>query len=315
MQYPCAVALRTIVLSGLVAAGVAAGAGAVEAHTQAAPKYICDGPEGTLFNNTNGGLVGGGGASPTFSTNGKTFCVTYIEHYHWNDGKGARGGAVGLKRAGGGAAQLPAQIVSKAKTSSGTNNAPNVNWYAYVPRSPQRLINGTYSCTDSDTASWSQDGDSGGDGFCIVRGALAVKTCVCAQIKIAIDPLLIKNTKLRSDQQDFGISFTETMTCTGGSGKTCNGTVKFLAPKILADTTPPPPTNLHLDIHSFKFKCSSPCGGTQAGTFNVPMTSTGQLNELFGRTLAFQIVAICNGVQTTQTTDVFIDGKGQAHPG
>ena len=51
------------------------------------------------------------------------------------------------------------------------------------------------------------------------------------------------------------------------------------------------------------------------GKFDVPMTSTGQLNKLFGRTLAFQVVAICNGVQTTQTTQVFIDGKGQAHQG
>src|SRR5579864_6617393 len=114
--------LRGLAFSSLLAVLALAVAAQAPGAEQAAPaKYVCNGPEGTLFDNTNVNGVDNGGASPTFSTNGKTFCVTYIEHYHWNDSNGAPGGAVGLKRVGGAGAQgqLPAQIVSKAKTSAG----------------------------------------------------------------------------------------------------------------------------------------------------------------------------------------------------
>src|SRR6185503_6447422 len=97
--------------------------------------------------------------------------VTYLEHYHWNDGGGAPPGKIGLKRTAGAAPNLPATIGPfQALASSGQNGAPNVNWYVYVPHAPPLVISGTYTCTDTGAASWSWNKESGGQGFCIVKG-------------------------------------------------------------------------------------------------------------------------------------------------
>ncbi len=144
------------------------------ATTGAAATYRCSGKQITLFDNTNGALVGSGGTPPTFSTHGKAYCVTYIQTYHWNDGKGAAPGALGLASAGA-AGELPAKIGPfPAKASAGQNNAPNVNWYVDVPQTPPQVIEGTYTCTDSGAATWSSNPSSAG-GFCIVYAVPAVK--------------------------------------------------------------------------------------------------------------------------------------------
>ena len=60
--------------------------------------YVCSGAQITLFDNTNGSPVTSGAAAPTFSTNGKAYCLTYIQTYHWNDGHGAAPGHLSLIR-------------------------------------------------------------------------------------------------------------------------------------------------------------------------------------------------------------------------
>jgi hypothetical protein len=139
----------------------------------AAGPYRCSGKQITLFDNTNGGAVNSGGAPPSFNTGGKAYCVTYIQTYHWNGGSGAPPGTLGLKRTGGTGEATVGPFPAKA--SPGQNNAPNVNWYVYVPQSPVQVIDGNYTCTDSGAATWSSNPSSGGAGFCIVYAVPAVK--------------------------------------------------------------------------------------------------------------------------------------------
>ena len=132
-----------------------------QAATAAQAGYSCVGEQFQLFESSNIYLVsGGGGTPPTFSTGGKPYCLTSVSTYHWNDGNGAAPGKVGLR----GTQEMvgPAQ----AQGTSGQGGAQNVNW-VYVPASDALpLLNGQYTCTDSDSATWSQNKESGGQGFC-----------------------------------------------------------------------------------------------------------------------------------------------------
>jgi len=134
-----------------------------QASTAAAAGYTCVGDQFQLFDNSNGSMIsGGGGTPPTFDTGGKPYCLANMSTYHWNDGKGSPPGTIGLR---GSAEQVgPAQ----AQGTSGQGGAQNVNW-VYVPASDAiPLLNGSYSCTDTDSATWSQNPESGGQGFCRV---------------------------------------------------------------------------------------------------------------------------------------------------
>jgi hypothetical protein len=128
--------------------------------TPIAGNFTCTGDAIKLFDNSNGQLVSSGATPPTFSTNGKTYCIVYVFTYHWNGSKGAIPGTIGLR--GGGGALGP----WRATGSSGQNNAPNVDWTAVPPETV--IINGSYQCTDSDPATWAQNAASGGQGFCRV---------------------------------------------------------------------------------------------------------------------------------------------------
>ncbi|HWB23345.1 MAG TPA: hypothetical protein VG652_10700 [Gaiellaceae bacterium] len=152
----------------------AAGSTQLSGGVRAGSSYTCTGSQVKLFDNTNGFAIGSGGTTPTFSTGGKAYCVTYIQTYHWNDGKGSPPGRLGLRRVAG-SAGLPALIGPlAAKASAGQNNAPKVNWHVGVPTAAPQVIDGSYSCTDSDPATWSANSQSGGAGFCIVQGVPAV---------------------------------------------------------------------------------------------------------------------------------------------
>lgn len=136
--------------------------------------WTCSGNQVTIFDNTNGGGVSNGGTPPTFSTKGKAYCLTYIFHYHWNNGSGPTPGKVGVTQTSG-PSGLPKVISLQAKGSTGSNNAPNVNWTVDVSQSPPTVIDGTYTCTDSDSATWSSNPQTGGAGFCQVQGVPAAK--------------------------------------------------------------------------------------------------------------------------------------------
>src|SRR5262249_50512655 len=103
------------------------------------------------------------GKPPSFSTKGKAYCLASIVTYHWHGGKGAKPGTLGL------AGSSPVGPY-KAAGSAGQGGAPNVNWVAVPPAGKQVVINGTYTCTDSDHATWSQNQATGGKGFCKVFG-------------------------------------------------------------------------------------------------------------------------------------------------
>ena len=151
-------------MPGAPAAGLLAGTG-LAANRHAAAGWRCDGPEVVLFNNTNGFSVHGGGTPATFEVNG-FYCLTYLEHYHWNDGKGDAPGKIGLA---GKETVGPYQALG----SSGQGGAKNVNHYVYVSRSDGVLLNGTYRCTDSHSPTWSTNDRAKGQGFCIVKGVEA----------------------------------------------------------------------------------------------------------------------------------------------
>ncbi len=130
----------------------------------------CQGPTIKLMDNSNGGGVLGGGKQPSFMTKGISYCLMQLVTYHWNNGQGAKPGTIGLN----GAAGVKVGPWA-ASGSAGSNNAQNVNWTANVstPTKPV-VINGVYSCVDSDPTTWSQDAQSHGTGFCQVYVVKAV---------------------------------------------------------------------------------------------------------------------------------------------
>ena len=141
-------------------------AAAGPAQSAASLGYRCVGDQMKLFDSSNTSLVSNGGTPPTFSTNGKPYCLVSVSTYHWNGGRGATPGQIGLI---GGAGN-----VGPVQTQSGTG-VPNADW-VYVPAADARpLLLGEYRCTDSDPATWSKNDASGGQGFCRVWVQTAVK--------------------------------------------------------------------------------------------------------------------------------------------
>jgi hypothetical protein len=101
-----------------------------------------------------------------------------ITTYHWNDGQGSKPGKIGLRQAliniG-----APNKFVAPrpATGSSGQGGAPNVNWtVTFSTQTNPVTISGGYFCEDSDPATWSQDQQSNGNGFCTVTATPAYLT-------------------------------------------------------------------------------------------------------------------------------------------
>ena len=146
------------------------GSAATCAKGQPAPAgYTCTGPQVKLLDTSNVYGVQNGGRPPSFITRGKAYCLVSITTYHWNNGQGKLPGTLGLS---GTSTVGPV----KAKSSSGQGGAPNVNWFVNFSTAKPVVINGVYSCNDSDPASWSQNQQSHGTGFCIVYAVSAVKS-------------------------------------------------------------------------------------------------------------------------------------------
>ena len=150
------------------------------ASTSTFANYVCGPTQMVLFDNSNGGLVANGGTPPTFSTNGKAYCLNGIETYHWNDGKGSKPGYLWLKRLSGPAGLPDRTSFFQALGSPGQNNVANANSYVYPPMKPPIIIDGTYQCVDTIRGTWSQDAASGGNGFCHITVMAAMPASAIA---------------------------------------------------------------------------------------------------------------------------------------
>ncbi len=116
--------------------------------------------ETLLFDNQNVLAVQNGGTSPTFEVPSAT-TITKIETYHWNDAGGnGSTGTISL-RADDGKVHGPWETVGRP----GQGGVPNAYWAA-LPN--ETLPAGSYTVVDSDPSTWSQNADSGGEGFTAV---------------------------------------------------------------------------------------------------------------------------------------------------
>ena len=116
----------------------------------------------TIFNNGNIAAVDNGPTRPTQVTFNRPYVVTYVMTYHWNYGRGARPGTVGLLHSSG-KLYGPWQ----ARGTPGQGGVPNAYWEC----APNVVVPaGTYTVVDSDPATWAQNSGSGGAGIAQVKG-------------------------------------------------------------------------------------------------------------------------------------------------
>jgi hypothetical protein len=140
-------------------------------HPQISPSktLACSGAQFQLFDNWNGDAVSNGGTPPSFSTEGKRYCLISISTYHWNGGQGATPGTISLVSSTATLGPWQATGSPGQPTMQYPGGVPNANW-TVTPGSPTApvLIDGSYTCNDSDPSTWSQDSTSAGLGFCKV---------------------------------------------------------------------------------------------------------------------------------------------------
>jgi hypothetical protein len=103
-----------------------------------------------------GGANNGATKPTTFSIN-KSWLVTKITTYHWNNGQGKTPGTVGL-RAADGTTYGPWQATGEP----GSGGVPNAYW---VVRPNIVIPPGTYTVLDSDPSTWAQNEETGGAGM------------------------------------------------------------------------------------------------------------------------------------------------------
>lgn len=114
-----------------------------------------------VSNTDNIAWVENGPTAPTTFTISTPHLVTYIKNYHWNYGKGAAPGKIGLRDEQG-------RIYGpwQASGSPGQGGVQNANWEVF----PNIVIPaGTYTVTDSEPSTWSQNAESGGRGMGVVK--------------------------------------------------------------------------------------------------------------------------------------------------
>ena len=134
------------------------GANPVPAPPTPAPTGTCTGPEQTIFDNWNAGGVFNGGTPPSFGASGA--CLVSISTYHFNDGKGAPAGKLGLTN---GAGKFIVGPVPAAVTTA--QGGVPADWTATFSANQPIVLQGRYTVADSDPATWSQNPASNGSGF------------------------------------------------------------------------------------------------------------------------------------------------------
>jgi hypothetical protein len=130
-----------------------------------APESAAEVDESILFDNQNILAVQNGGTSPTFELSSATV-IAKIQTYHWNDANGNNSTGTIALRADDGSVYGPWETVG----ADGQGGVTNAYWAA----SPNvKLPAGRYTVIDSDPGTWSQNADSGGEGFVIVYAQAA----------------------------------------------------------------------------------------------------------------------------------------------
>jgi hypothetical protein len=114
-----------------------------------------------IFSVGNIDRVFNGPTVPTSFITDRSYTLILLQTYHWNDGRGASGGTIGL-RDGQGRLYGPWRV-----TTQGGSGARDVLWIAHPN---QALPAGTYTVVDSSPATWSHNQASGGRGFVEVQG-------------------------------------------------------------------------------------------------------------------------------------------------
>jgi hypothetical protein len=115
-----------------------------------------------IFNNSNVYAVENGPMQPTVFGVGAPVRMIRITTYHWNYGRGARPGTIGLRSSSG-------EIFGpwQALGQPGQGGVPNANWVA----TPGIVLPaGTYTVLDSDPSTWSHNAASGGVGMAWAEG-------------------------------------------------------------------------------------------------------------------------------------------------
>lgn len=115
-----------------------------------------------IFSNMNDWGVGNAPSANTQFTLSKSYMITEILTYHWNNGKGAAPGTIKLVD-GNGKVYGPWSTIGLA----GSGGVKNCNWQC----NPNIVLPaGTYIVIDSNPATWSCNGGSGNAGFTRVFG-------------------------------------------------------------------------------------------------------------------------------------------------
>jgi hypothetical protein len=101
--------------------------------------------------------------SPTTISVRSSYMVTFIQTYHWNNGRGTpSAGTIGLRSSSG-----KMYGPWRASGTPGQGGVKNAYWQV----KPDTVIPaGTYTIVDSSPATWSQNAQSGGRGFATVKG-------------------------------------------------------------------------------------------------------------------------------------------------
>jgi hypothetical protein len=115
-----------------------------------------------IFSNGNIAAVDNGARRATTFTLDTPAVITKLSTYHWNYGRGRRPGTIALRSDAG-------ELFGpwRANSRPGQGGVPNAYWIATPEVS---LRPGTYTVLDSDPATWSQNGGSGGAGFASAEG-------------------------------------------------------------------------------------------------------------------------------------------------
>jgi hypothetical protein len=115
-----------------------------------------------IFERTSIWAVDNGPTSPTSFTIDREWTATEIKTYHWNYGQGKAPGMIGLQDERG-------MVLGTWPASGlpGSGGVPDAYWTA---RPNLVLQPGKYTILDSDPATWSQNGETGGEGIAWVYG-------------------------------------------------------------------------------------------------------------------------------------------------